>query len=39
VAEALLLVSQRVVPWKLSALGYEFIHPELAGALATVLAE
>jgi len=38
-AEALLLVSQRVVPWKLSALGYEFIQPELAGALATVLAE
>lgn len=38
-ADALLLVSQRVVPWKLSALGYEFIHPELAGALAAVLAE
>ena len=38
-ADALLLVSQRVVPWKLSALGYEFIHPELAGALAAVLGE
>ena len=38
-ADALLLSSQRVVPWKLSALGYEFKHPELARALEGVLAQ
>lgn len=38
-AGALLLSSQRAVPWKLPALGYSFVHPDLAGALAAVLAE
>ena len=37
-AEALLLSSQRVLPKKLEQAGYNFLHPELGGALAAVLA-
>ncbi len=37
-ADSLLLSSQRVAPKKLQQLGYRFVHPELAGALAAVLA-
>jgi len=36
-ADALLLSSQRVVPQKLQQLGYHFLHPDLAAALAAVL--
>jgi len=36
-ADALLLSSQRVVPRKLQQLGYRFLHPDLAVALAAVL--
>jgi uncharacterized protein (TIGR01777 family) len=36
-ADALLLSSQRVVPQKLQQLGYRFLHPDLAVALAAVL--
>lgn len=36
-AEALLLSSQRVLPRKLHGLGYSFRHPELEGALGSVL--
>lgn len=36
-AEALLLASQRVVPGKLTALGYSFQHPELEPALRFLL--
>jgi len=32
-----MLASQRVYPKKLQSLGYEFIHPELSSALASVL--
>jgi len=35
--EALLLEGQRVVPAALQAAGYQFTHPELAGALAAVV--
>jgi len=36
-ARPLLLASQRVVPGRLNALGYRFLHPELANALAALL--
>jgi uncharacterized protein len=36
-ADALLLVSQRAVPKRLSSCGYRFVHPNLLGALAAVL--
>jgi uncharacterized protein len=36
-ADALLLSSQRVVPAQLEKIGYPFLHPDLAGALASVL--
>ena len=36
-AEALLYTSQRVVPTALQSSGYEFRHPELAGALDALL--
>ena len=36
-ADALLLSSQRVLPKKLESLGYHFLHPDLKGALASVL--
>jgi uncharacterized protein (TIGR01777 family) len=36
-ADALLLSSQRVVPQKLQQLGYRFLHPDLASALAAIL--
>jgi NAD dependent epimerase/dehydratase family enzyme len=36
-ADALLLSSQRVVPQKLQQLGYRFLYPDLAVALAAVL--
>ena len=36
-AEALLYTGQRVVPKALVASGYEFQHPELAGALQALL--
>jgi uncharacterized protein (TIGR01777 family) len=36
-ADALLLSSQRVVPPKLQQLGYRFLHPDLASALAAIL--
>ncbi len=36
-ADALLLVSQRVLPAQLQKLGYKFIHPELTTALAATL--
>ena len=35
-ADALLLISQRVIPSKLSELGYSFLQPNLANALAAV---
>jgi uncharacterized protein (TIGR01777 family) len=35
-ADALLLVSQRVIPFKLADSGYPFLQPSLAGALAEV---
>jgi len=38
-ADAVLLGGQRVVPAKLEAIGYEFKHPELEGALRHLLAE
>jgi NAD dependent epimerase/dehydratase family enzyme len=38
-AEALLLASQRVVPSRLEQLGYRFAQPDLASALASILAE
>jgi len=37
-ANELLLSSQRVMPTQLEKLGYRFLHPDLAGALAAVLA-
>ena len=37
-ADALLLSSQRVVPWRLEQGGYRFVHADLASALAAVLA-
>lgn len=37
-AEALLLSSQRVLPTRLQQLGHRFLHPNLPGALAAVLA-
>jgi uncharacterized protein (TIGR01777 family) len=37
-ADALLLASQRVAPQRLQTLGYSFLHPDLATALASVLA-
>lgn len=36
-ADALLLSSQRVLPRRLTELGYRFLHPDLATALSTVL--
>jgi uncharacterized protein (TIGR01777 family) len=36
-ADALLLVSQRIVPTKLQQMGYQFAHPDLATALEEVL--
>jgi len=36
-ARPLLLASQRVIPSRLSVLGYRFLHPELPAALATAL--
>jgi uncharacterized protein len=36
-ADALLLASQRVVPQRLQQLGYRYLHPDLAVALAEVL--
>lgn len=36
-ADAMLLAGQRVLPQRALALGYEFRHPELAGALASLL--
>jgi uncharacterized protein len=36
-AEGLLLTSQRVLPVNLAKLGYKFIHPELSGALSSLL--
>jgi NAD dependent epimerase/dehydratase family enzyme len=36
-ARPLLLASQRVIPSRLSALGYRFLHPELPAALAAAL--
>jgi len=36
-ADALLLASQRVVPRRLEELGYQFIHPQLEPALASIL--
>ena len=38
IARPLLLASQRVLPGRLAALGYRFLHPELANALAAALA-
>lgn len=38
-ADELLLASQRVVPAKLEAVGFEFAHLELAGALAAAVGE
>lgn len=37
-AEALLFTGQRVVPSRLTASGYEFVHPALEGALRVLLA-
>ncbi len=37
-ADALLLSSQRVAPQALEKLGYRFLHPDLNGALAAILA-
>ena len=36
-ADALLLSSQRVIPAQLEKVGYHFLHPDLQGALTTVL--
>jgi uncharacterized protein len=36
-AGSLLLASQRVVPAELEKLGYKFVYPDLAGALASML--
>jgi NAD dependent epimerase/dehydratase family enzyme len=36
-ARSLLLASQRALPARLTAAGYEFRHPEVAEALAAVL--
>ena len=36
-ADALLLSSQRVLPAQLQKLNYQFLHPDLAAALATIL--
>ncbi len=36
-ADALLLSSQRVLPRRLTELGYRFLHPDLPGALSAVL--
>jgi NAD dependent epimerase/dehydratase family enzyme len=36
-ADALILSSARVLPRKLESAGYQFLHPEISGALRDVL--